>query len=56
MFFLVCILLKTKSKTSCYFASQKDCDSHEKFVKLSTEYQNYLVARNYKPDKMKKQC
>ena len=31
------------------------CDSNEKFEKHSTEYQNYLIARDYKPDEMKKQ-
>ena len=31
------------------------CDSDEKFEKHSAEYQNYLIARDYKPDKVKKQ-
>ena len=31
------------------------CDSDEKFEKHSAEYQNYLTARDYKPDKVKKQ-
>ena len=31
------------------------CDSNEKFEKHSTEYQNYLIVRDYKPDEMKKQ-
>ena len=31
------------------------CDSDEKFEKHSAEYQNYLVARDYKPGKVKKQ-
>ena len=30
------------------------CYSEEKFEKHSTEYQNYLIARDYKPGKMKK--
>ena len=30
------------------------CDSDEKFEKHSAEYQNYLVARYYKPSKVKK--
>ena len=31
------------------------CDSDEKFGKHSAEYQNYLIARDYKPGKVKKQ-
>ena len=31
------------------------CDSYEKFEKHSAEYQNYLIARDYKPGKVKKQ-
>ena len=31
------------------------CDSDEKFNKRSEEYQNYFIARDYKPNKMKKQ-
>ena len=31
------------------------CDSDEKFNKRSDEYQNYFVARDYKPNKVKKQ-
>ena len=31
------------------------CNSDEKFEKHSTEYQNYLIARDYKPGKVKKQ-
>ena len=31
------------------------CDSDEKFEKHSAEYQNYLIARDYKPGKVKKQ-
>ena len=27
------------------------CDSDEKFEKHSAEYQNYLIARDYKPGK-----
>ena len=30
------------------------CDSDEKFEKHNAEYQNYLIARDYKPGKMKK--
>ena len=30
------------------------CYSEEKFEKHSAEYQNYLIARDYKPGKMKK--
>ena len=30
------------------------CDSDEKFEKHNIEYQNYLIARDYKPDKVKK--
>ena len=30
------------------------CDSDEKFEKDSTEYQNYLIARDCKPSKVKK--
>ena len=31
------------------------CDSDSKFEKRSAEYQNYLIARDYKPSKVKKQ-
>ena len=31
------------------------CDSYSKFEKRSTEYQKYLIARDYKPSKVKKQ-
>ena len=31
------------------------CDSDEKFKKLSQDYQNYLIARDYRPGNMKKQ-
>ena len=31
------------------------CDSNEKFEKRSQEYQNYLIARDYKPYKVQKQ-
>ena len=31
------------------------CNSDEKFEKHSAEYQNYLIARDYKPGKVKKQ-
>ena len=31
------------------------CNSDEKFEKHSTEYQKYLIARDYKPGKVKKQ-
>ena len=31
------------------------CYSVEKFEKDSAEYQNYLIARDYKPGKVKKQ-
>ena len=31
------------------------CDSDEKFEGLSIQYQKYLVARDYKPSKVKKQ-
>ena len=31
------------------------CDSDEKFEKHSVEYQNYLIARDYKTGKVKKQ-
>ena len=31
------------------------CDSDEKFEKHSAEYQNYLIAKDYKPGKAKKQ-
>ena len=31
------------------------CDSDVKFEKHSAEYQNYLIARNYKPGKVRKQ-
>ena len=31
------------------------CDSDEKFEKHSAEYQNYLIARDYKAGKVKKQ-
>ena len=30
------------------------CDSDEKFEKHSAEYQNYLITRDYKPGKVKK--
>ena len=30
------------------------CDSNERFGKHSVEYQNHLIARVYKPDKVKK--
>ena len=30
------------------------CDSDEKFNKRSEEYQNYFIARDYKPNKVKK--
>ena len=30
------------------------CDSDEKFEKDSAEYQNYLIAKDYKPGKVKK--
>ena len=30
------------------------CNSDEKFGKHSAEYQNYLIARDYKPGKVKK--
>ena len=31
------------------------CDSDEKFERHCAEYQNYLIARDYKPGKVKKQ-
>ena len=31
------------------------CDSDEKFEKHAAEYQNYLIAQNYNPGKVKKQ-
>ena len=31
------------------------CDSDEKFNKRSEEYQNYFIARDYEPNKVKKQ-
>ena len=31
------------------------CNSDEKFKKHSAEYQNYLIARDYKPGKVKKE-
>ena len=31
------------------------CDSDSKFEKRRAEYQNYLIARDYKPSKVKKQ-
>ena len=31
------------------------CNSDKKFEKRSIEYQNYLIARDYNPDKVKKQ-
>ena len=31
------------------------CDSDEKFENHSAEYQNYLISRDYKPGKVKKQ-
>ena len=31
------------------------CDSDEKFEKHSAKYQNYLIAMDYKPGKVKKQ-
>ena len=31
------------------------CDFDNKFVKRGTEYQKYLIARDYKPSKVKKQ-
>ena len=31
------------------------CDSDEKFEKHTAEYQNYLIAKNYNPGKVKKQ-
>ena len=34
---------------------RKICDSDEKFEKHSAEYQNYLISRDYKPGKVKKQ-
>ena len=34
---------------------RKICDSDEKFEKYSAEYQNYLIASDYNPGKVKKQ-
>ena len=34
---------------------RKICDSDKKFEKRSAEYENYLIARDYKPGKVKKQ-
>ena len=31
------------------------CDADEKFNKRNEEYQNYFIAREYKPNKVKKQ-
>ena len=31
------------------------CDSDNKFEKRSKEYQNYFIARDYKPRKVRKQ-
>ena len=31
------------------------CDSDDKFDKRSVQYQKYLVARDYKPNQVKKQ-
>ena len=33
----------------------KICDSDSKFEKRSAEYQKYLIVRDYKPSKVKKQ-
>ena len=32
-----------------YLRLRRICDSDEKYVKRSNEYQNYLIARNYSP-------
>ena len=37
------------------FRLRRICNSDEKFKKHSAEYKNYLVARDYKPGKEKKQ-
>ena len=52
MFSLVCVFLKITLKS---FIKVLFCDSDEKFGKRNTEYQGYLLSKDYKPGKVKKQ-
>ena len=52
MFSLVCVFLKITLKS---FIKVLFCDSDEKFGKCNTEYQGYLLSKDYKPGKVKKQ-
>ena len=48
--------IKTKLKTFTFALRRRRVfDSSEKFEKHSTKYQNYLIARDYRPGKVKKQ-
>ena len=53
MFSLVCLFLKVTSK-GVALRLGRICRSDEKFEKHSAGYQNYLIARDYKPGKVKK--
>ena len=52
MFSLACVFLKITLKS---FIKVLFCDSDEKFGKRNTEYQGYLLFKDYKPGKVKKQ-
>ena len=52
MFSLVCVFLKITLKS---FIKVLFCDSDEKFGKRNTEYQGYLLSKDYKPGKVTKQ-
>ena len=57
-FSLVRVFLKITLKTSLkvlLYVLEGFADSDEKFEKHSAEYQNHLIARDYKPGKVKKQ-
>ena len=53
MFSLICVFLKVTLK-GVALRLGRTCHSDEKFEKNSGEYQNYLIARDYKPDKVNK--
>ena len=57
MFFLKIVFQETILRTFLKVLGtfKKICDSDSKFEKRSAEYQKYLIAKVYKPSKVKKQ-
>ena len=62
-YFHQCAILIEYFKWCCFFnisrgialRPRRICDENENFEKVSSEYQNYLIARDHKPSIVKKQ-